>query len=209
MNSTKPALITTIIAATAFSLASCGSEPTGPDNQAWFDENCPTTTAEVHDVDKGEMVGDSLGQAIIQGPLKPPSNVEDDAEAIGLYSYNESSEKMTEEGQVAEGDRFCLEPAIDDSDNSESVDIGNIESDLHANEDEYTVDFTKLRSPKYPDGIWIDRHTSDLPTAISTNDAANECELNWWTAPDLIDPDADYPTEGKIEKFELADTADC
>lgn len=209
MNWMKPALAVTITTVAAFSLASCGSGPSGPDNEAWFKDNCPTQTADVRDVDKGEFVGDPLGKAIVQGPLKPPTNVEEDTEAVGLYTYNETSEQMTEEGQVAAGDRFCLEPAIDEADNSESVDIGNVDSDFHSSGDENTVDFTKLRSPKYPDGIWIDRHTSDLPTAISADEAGNECELNWWTSSDLLDPEADYPSNGEIEKFELADSADC
>lgn len=208
MNRTHPALVTIIISAAAFSLASCGSDP-GPDDKAWFNDNCPTQTADVRDVDKGEFVGDSLGKAIVQGPMKPPANVEDDSEAVGLYTLNEASGKMTEEGQVATGDVFCMEPATDESSNSESVDIGDIDGSLHAEADEYTVDFTKLRSPKYPDGIWIDRHTSDLPTAIDVDDAPNQCELNWWTSSDFLDPDADYPSNGEIEKFELADTADC
>ena len=152
----------------------------------------PTQTADVRDVDKGEFVGDPLGKAIVQGPLKPPTNVEEDTEAVGLYTYNETSEQIPKRAKSQQETASASSPRLTRQTTRNPSDIGNIDSDFHSSGDENTVDFTKLRSPKYPDGIWIDRHPSDLPTAISADEAGNECELNWWTSSDLLDPEADY-----------------
>lgn len=177
----------TLICLTA---TACGG---GDVDTAWFDDNCPTEVSDVHEsVDQGQPSGDVIGQAVSQGPIHPPSDLESsEYQSIGLYTYDELSGAMELEREVTSEDAFCLEPDIGSSERSETVDTreAEVEGDLHG--DVYEVDFTMLHSPEYPEGIWVGLHRSDLPDAIEiTDDMPEECALEWWAATEEIDVDA-------------------
>lgn len=188
----------------AVGLASCSG---GGNDQAWFDENCAAQAAEIKKAEAGQLVGDAIGEAIIQGPMVPPGGLDDSAETFGLYTYDEAAETMQEAGEVAAGDAFCMEPGMKEGDRGQTIDVGNVEGDRHA--DQSTVDFTMLRSPGHPDGVWVDVHSSELPEAIPAEEAAAECQLDWWLSADLIDSEAERPTDGEIGSHNVESQEDC
>lgn len=183
MNTKKaPALAGTLILIAAVS--GCGG---GADAEAWFSENCEPLVADVRETfTQGAPAGDVVGQAFIQGPLTPPADLDESPQSIGLYTYDELSGTMTQEGEVASGDLFCMEQSIDDEDRGETVDAPNIEGEITV--EGYNADFTMLRSPDYPEGIWVGIHSSEIPKGIAQEDEmTTECALGWWPATDVAD----------------------
>lgn len=155
--------------------------------EAWFDENCEPLVGDVRETfTQGAPSGDVVGEAIAQGPITPPADLDDSPQSIGLYTYDELSETMTQEAELATGDLFCLEPSIGDADRRETIDAPNIEGEITV--EGYNADFTMLRSPEYPEGIWVGIHNSDIPTGFTREeDMATECALGWWPALDVVD----------------------
>lgn len=185
----KPIAVTGITGLALFATA-CGE---GGVDTGWFDENCATEVSDIHDaVEQGHPQGDALGEAVTQGPIHPPADLDNsEYEHIGLYAQDDLSGAMELEREVSSEDVFCLEPEIRDAERSQTIDTrdSEVEGDLHG--DVYRVDFTRVRSPEYPDGIWIGLHRSDLPQAIEPEeDMPQECAREWWVAAEEIDLNA-------------------
>lgn len=186
MNTKKaPALAGSLILIAAVS--GCGGGGGGADAEAWFSENCEPLVADVRETfTQGAPAGDVVGQAFIQGPITPPADLDESPQRIGLYSYDELSETMTQEGEVAADDLFCMEPSIDDEGRGETIDAPNIEGEITV--EGYNADFTMLRSPDYPEGVWVGIHSADIPKGVAQEDEmATECALQWWPAVDVVD----------------------
>lgn len=174
------------IAAMGVTLSACAS---GGDDVAWYEENCAVEVSDVREqFEQGEPTGEVIGEAMTKGPIKPPAGIEDSEHAaIGLYTYDELSDAMELEGEVDSDDTFCLEPEYRDQERRMSLDPSRsmIEGDLHATGYE-EVEFTKLRSEDYPEGIWVGLGIDQLPQSIEISDNMPEqCELQWWSAQGL------------------------
>src|SRR5699024_3417014 len=150
-----------------------------------FEENCPVQISDVREhFEQGSPTGEVVATAMTQGPINPPSGLNDSQYArIGLYTHDELSGAMELEREINADDMFCLELGITDAERQLTVDTRQheIESDLHG--DVYEADFTLLRSPEYPEGIWACLPASDLPRGIEvTGNMPEQCELQWWPA---------------------------
>lgn len=168
------------IAATML-LTACGGQ--AQDN-AWFKENCPVQISDIREhFEHGSPTGEVITTAMTQGPINPPAGLDDSQHArIGLYTHDELSGAMELEREISANDTFCLELGIKDAERRLTVDTraNEIEGDLHG--DVHEADFTLLRSPKYPKGIWS---ASDLPRGIEiTQDLPAQCSLQWWSTGD-------------------------
>lgn len=176
-------------------LTACGGQ--AQDN-AWFEENCPVQISDVREhFEHGSPTGEVITTAMTQGPINPPAGLDDSQHArIGLYTHDELSGAMELEREINAGDTFCLELGIKDAERRLTVDTraNEIEGDLHG--DVYEADFTLLRSPEYPEGIWAGLPASELPRGIEgTENMTEPCELEWWP-PEAID----YGSAAKAEQ---------
>lgn len=172
------------IAATML-LTACGDQ--AQDN-AWFEENCPVQISDVREhFEQGSPTGEVITTAMTQGPINPPAGLDDSQHArIGLYTHDELSGAMELEREISADDTFCLEPGIKDAERRLTVDTraNEIEGDLHG--DVYEADFTLLRSPEYPEGIWAGLPASDLPRGIEvTGNMPEQCNLQWWPMKEI------------------------
>lgn len=184
----------------------CGG---GGIDTAWFEENCPTALSDVHEnLDQDEPSGEVIGQAMTQGAITPPADLDSSEYArIGLYSQDDLSGAMTLEEEISSEDAFCLEPAIGQGDNHQRVDTreAEIEGDLHG--DVYEVNFTLVRSPDYPEGIWMGLDQSGLPKAIEiTEPMPEECALEWWAADETLE---DAGEGEPVANFVVETAEDC
>jgi len=166
-------------------LTACGGQ--AQDN-AWFEENCPVQISDVREhFEQGGPTGKVVTTAMTQGPMNPPAGLDDSQHArIGLYTNDEPSGSMELEREINADDMFCLELGIKDAERRLTVDTRQheIEGDLHG--DVYEADFTLLRSPEYPEGIWVGLPASDLPRGIEiTENMPERCELQWWPTEDI------------------------
>lgn len=166
-------------------LTACGGQ--GQDT-AWFEENCAVQVADVREsFENGKPTGEVISKAMTQGPIKPPAGIEDSQYTrIGLYTHDELSGAMELDREINADDTFCLESELKDADRRLTIDTreSQIEGDLHG--DVYEADFTLLRSPEYPEGIWAGLPASDLPAGIEiTNPMPEQCELQWWAMEDV------------------------
>jgi len=190
----KPVLAIGVVVAAI--LSACSSE--GQADSAWYEKNCDVEVSDVREkFEQGEPTGEVIGEAMTQGPITPPAGLNDSEHAqIGLYTYDELADAMELEREVEPDDTFCLEPAIRDKDNRMSLDPSRsvIEGNLH-DEGYEEVDFTKLRSEEYPEGIWVGLGIDQLPQSIEVSDNMPEqCDLQWWSAKGL-----DFTTAKKGE----------
>ena len=186
----KKAAALSAVSLLALTATACGG---GGFDSTWFDENCSTEISDVHEtINQGQPAGAVIGEAMTQGPIHPPANLSDSEHArIGLYHYDELSGAMELEREVTSDDVFCLEPEIHDPERRQTIDTraAEVEGDLHG--DVYEADFTMVRSPEFPDGIWMGLHSSGLPRGIHvTEDMPEECALEWWAVTDEIDLNA-------------------
>lgn len=195
-----------VIAAVAGLSACGGSDAAGPDDEAWAAEQCPVQTASIYQSVKGKLTGDSLGTAITQGPIVPPAGTTGDS-AVGLYELDDVAGTMTHMEDAAVDDVFCMEEALTASDREMTVDVEAINGAEHP--DATSVDFTFIRTAKYPDGVWIDRHESDLPSSIPADEASVTCSSQWWTASDLVNSEELPEAEGKVGLHSVADSGKC
>lgn len=196
----------TAIGALLLATTSCSS---GADEQAWFEDNCSTKTAKVTAVnDQGQTTEETSGEAAVQGPINPPAGLDDSSARIGMYTYDELDESMTYEEDVTSDSVFCMEPSVEDEERSKTIEAANISGDLH--EDLARGDFTKLRSPEHPDGIWLNLHRSDIPEGISlSEDSTEQCGESWWLDTDRADLDNAEAADETISSHNVESLDDC
>lgn len=192
----------------AATTASCGSN----NDQAWFADNCRAQTADVHekvDASTGELSGEITGKAMTQGAIRPPT-ANDGTEPIGLYTYDEGSEKMVQEGELEDGDLVCFEQDLGNQDREKRVDQGDIEGDL--NQEEWATQFAKVRSPQHPDGIWVAHDfgmSSYLGAGFDTTANWEECAREWAPATDITPLDEAAQAKRGIGDYYMQTVDDC
>lgn len=189
-----------LVAATA-TACSPGSEGgvSKADAKTWFADNCPTQTADVRKtVVQGKPGGETVGTAIVQGPIKPPAALGDSTQVIGLYTQDKLSGELQEHGELSESDTFCMDPELK---NDPSRRITN-----PATQQSYTF----LRSPKFPEGIWVGQDSSELPRGFLVEGTSVEkCEKEWWLAPELVNIDQAKPASFELAEYELSKSSNC
>lgn len=201
-----------VIAAALFLIASTATACAANDNsdQEWFAENCATQTADIREsIVQGKPGGAVVGTAIVQGPIKPPSGLDESTQKIGLYTYDKASAQMIQEGEIKSADPYCLEPITDkNADLRMSLPQSQVEGDLQKDQNE--ADFTMLRSPKYPEGIWVGLHISNLPKGFSVDDKLeDQCPLSWWPSTDISPVGDAIKIDSEVAKYALTTASDC
>ncbi|MGP9587796.1 hypothetical protein ACT3TB_19305 [Micrococcaceae sp. AOP34-BR2-30] len=167
-----------------------GSERTKGDVKAWFSENCPAQVSPLYgNVDwEGEPQGESFGQVLSQGAIRPPGELEEGVGPIGMFSYDEVAGTMTHTEDVSSNDLFCMERAILE-DGWKSVRKTQVEG--HVNADDIDVSFARLRSPEHPEGVWVEYDLTAMGWSIDKERPV--CPNEWTPATDIT------PAEGAAE----------
>lgn len=208
MKTMKAAALAGVLVLTA-TTAACGSDS----GQAWFEDNCQAQTADVYkkvDPATGELSGDVTGKAMTQGAIHPPAGLTESTARIGLFSYDENSEKMVQEGELESSDLVCFEQSLGNQDREKKVDRADIEGEL--NQDEWTTQFTKVRSPDYPEGIWVAHDfgmSSYLGAGFDVDGDWGECAKEWAPATDITPFDAAGDGDKGIGDYYKHSSADC
>lgn len=174
----------------------------GSDDSKWFAENCATKTATIQER-PGEL-------AIISGPLAPPAALEDSSLKLGYFTYDELNESMKQEDSLEVGDTICLDRTLE-SDNTrwKSVETTKIEGEAK-DETLDSTDFTFVRSPKYPDGIWINQFSGDLDDSYEISDLTGEkCANQWWPTVTKEEAEAASASEIEIMQYEASRRDAC
>lgn len=189
-----------LVAATA-TACSAGGEGgiSNKEAKAWFSENCPLQTADVKEtVVQGKPGGKTVGTAIVQGPIKPPAALSDSSQTIGLYTQDKLSGELQEHSELSVSDVFCMDPRLQ---NDPSRRITN-----PATQQSYTF----LRSPKFPEGIWVGQDSSDLPRGFFVEaTSVQTCEKEWWLATDLVNIDEAQPASFEQAEYEVSKPGNC
>lgn len=196
---------TALLTLPLLALAACGPaeeeneapEETTPDAEAWFTENCSAQVSDVYtDFDfYDEPRGEPIGQAFTQGAIRPPSDLDESAASIGIYSYDEAAETATHEEDASADDLFCLEPSILDDG---WMMLRSTQVDGPAGEAGEEVTLARLRSPEHPDGVWVEYDYSSK-MGWDTETAGEECATDWSPATDIT------PIEDAAESEEPLD----
>lgn len=144
----------------------------------WFQENCP---AELINLDRGDEEGASSDKAMTAGPLHVPAGAADTDQPLRYLEYDEMAESFQVIEEMGGDDTICFTQDLSSDD--ELVKPGDTPVD-GSRED--VVGFTKVRTPDYPDGVWIDWQFVSLDQAYRL-DVDDSCAAEWYPAADLID----------------------
>lgn len=206
----KPATITGVMLL-GYTATACGGNDA--DAQNWFAENCPAQISHVTEADDpdaealGENEGQTVEQAVSQGAVRPPQDIDDSTLRIGLYEYDELSETMTQEGEVSADDVFCFEQSLIDR---RMTFRGNeIEGDIDHPQD---VWFMEMRSPEHPEGIWVSERFSLGQGSIGGWDTAHdwsECTSEWVPATDITPLDEAGDGDSELSSATVSQADDC
>lgn len=171
-----------ILAATALTACSTGNNDTNPagndadasgNDVKWYAENCATQTSTIQER-PGEL-------AVSAGPLAAPAALDNSNLKIGYFTYDELNDGMKQEAPLEAGDTICLDRTIrDDADRQKTVDSFKIEGDVDQAQYD-NMNFSYVRSPKYPDGIWINQFFDDISRTYAVSDLSDQkCDNQWW-----------------------------
>lgn len=191
-----------IATAAAIILAATGLTACSTSNDSkWYAENCTTQTATIQ-----ERPGE---HAITAGPLAAPAALENSNQKIGYFTYDELNDGMKQEAPLEAGDTICLDQTIDsDNTRQKTIDTPKIEGEI--NQAQYdTIDFSFVRSPKYPEGIWINQYSGDISGGYAVSDLSDEkCDNQWWPSITTEEAGAANST-GEVMQYNLARQEKC
>lgn len=176
---------------------------------AWFEQHCPGQGAEVREADPEtqESVGDLVGTAMVQGAIRPPSSVGSKAEVIRYLDLEESTDELVPVGEVQSGDVVCFEQGLRAPERRLGAD-----TPVRGAAWDGSLLFTKVRSPEYPDGVWIDWKFSGVetaPGAFLVDGSGVECAGEWTAAVDMTPLDGAEGLEESIIPLNVTGAGGC
>lgn len=204
MLTTKKSVAATAGLILAASLSACGGveNANSSKSQEWFNQNCAVQTANV--IEEPEK------KAVIQGPIAAPADLDASSLHVGYYTYDELNSSMKQVEPAKAGDTICLERETGkDGARSESIDFAKIEDD-HTREQYGSEDFTFVRTPKFPDGVWINQFNGDISGAYAVDDLTSEpCGNQWWPTVSQEEADSLASSNLTVKRHELVKREKC
>lgn len=210
----------------ALALTACGDDPetteepeaAEPDHTEWFTENCPAEVNNIredYDTTGDDMIpeGDVVGEAMLQGAIRPPAALDNSTEEIGLYTYDELSEEMVLETTATSDDLFCFDQGIATERDDRQIRVDSHQITGEAHDEDSDQSFTELRSPDYPDGIWVPINFTSMSESrgggFEVSEEWGECSLEWSPATDITPVDDAPEAEREVVGTSVISPDDC
>lgn len=175
--------------------------------QRWFEDQCPVLVVELEG-GEGEA-SDDAALGLLEGPIRPPADLSESTEHVGIYSHDEVSDELVYEREVESGDVLCM---LDQEDYETPTNIGEDTIRDFPEDERLNRGMTWVTHPEYEEGVWVEYRPqpgAEGPLGLTLDTGDEECPKGWAAATDMFDVDEAEQADGPVSSSSMDSRTRC